>query len=302
MKRKTFEFHTAVLYDTQEKKLVLIRTKEPRGGSAMNLRKLKLLCIFLPAAVTGGFEYIRHEFMLNLLSMETGNVYITLMTLLLSYFFTAWMFEQIERSNQSLAEEKTKRAVYEERERFANELHNNLAQTLFFLNVKLKQGKIEEARAAVSEIDNHLRQAIFNLRTLPEEGTSLKDRLSKWLTDWETLSGIDVETRIGLPERVFAPAEEVLLFGIVQEAFTNIRKHSEATKACLSLQGGKDNWSLEIRDNGKGLLNIQSSHKHYGIPMMQKKANKLGACFTLTAPDGEKGTRLHLYREKECWL
>ncbi|MDT2304278.1 hypothetical protein P7H21_10305 [Paenibacillus larvae] len=48
MKRKTFEFHTAVLYDTQEKKLVLIRTKEPRGGSAMNLRKLKLLCIFLP--------------------------------------------------------------------------------------------------------------------------------------------------------------------------------------------------------------------------------------------------------------
>lgn len=263
----------------------------------MNLRKLKLLCIFLPAAVIGGFEYIRHEFMLNLLSMETGNVYITLMTLLLSYFFTTWMFEQIERSNQSLAEEKTKRAVYEERERFANELHDNLAQTLFFLNVKLKQGKIEEAKAAVSEIDNHLRQAIFNLRTLPEEGTTLKDRLSKWLTDWETLSGIDVETRIDLPEKVFTPAEEVLLFGIVQEAFTNIRKHSEATKALLSLQGEKDNWFLEIRDNGKGLGHSPSAHNHYGIPMMQKKANELGACFMLSAQDGERGTRLQLYRK-----
>ena len=63
------------------------------------------------------------------------------------------------------------------------ELHDDLAQTLFFLNVKLRQGDIEEAKAAVSEIDNSLRQAIFNLRTPPEEGTSLEQRIHTYLRE-----------------------------------------------------------------------------------------------------------------------
>lgn len=63
----------------------------------------------------------------------------TLLTLLLSYLFGTWMFGRIQSMNVKLAEEQAKRAVYEERERLAQELHDNIAQILFFMNVQLKK-------------------------------------------------------------------------------------------------------------------------------------------------------------------
>ncbi|MCK9906283.1 histidine kinase, partial [Frankia sp. Cpl3] len=118
--------------------------------------------------------------------------------------------------NEKLVEEQARRAVYEERERLARELHDGIAQSLFFLNVKLKQDQLDDARIAVSAIDSHVRQAIFNLRSLPEEGSAFSARLDKWLTQWSALSGIDVIHDLAIAEGFFSPAEEVQLFGVIQ--------------------------------------------------------------------------------------
>lgn len=249
----------------------------------MSLRLFKLFTIFVPVVIIGGFEYIRHEFLLNYLTMEAGNFSITVITLLLSYLFASWMFQSIERSNEQLTMGEARRAVYEERERLARELHDDLAQTLFFLNVKLKQGDLEEAKAAVSEIDNSLRQAIFNLRTPPEEGTSLEQRIHKFLNDWRLITGIELQEELEMDENSFSPAEEVQLFGIIQEAFTNIRKHSMATEAAILLEAQSDAWKLHITDNGRGLLHSEAIGTKYGIELMQKRASELGATFELKA-------------------
>ncbi|OPH51988.1 two-component sensor histidine kinase [Paenibacillus ferrarius] len=253
----------------------------------MSLRVFKLFTIFIPVIIIGGFEYIRHEFLLNYLTMEAGNFLITVITLLLSYLFASWMFESIERSNEKVTMGEARRAVYEERERLARELHDDLAQTLFFLNVKLKQGDIEEAKAAVSEIDNSLRQAIFNLRTPPEEGTGLEQRIHKFLKDWQLVTGIELQEKLQIEVHHFSAAEEVQLFGIIQEAFTNIRKHSQATEATIVLKAQPDSWLLHITDNGCGLQLHGEKSKKYGIELMQKRAAELDAAFELTTKDPE---------------
>ncbi|SDN28949.1 two-component system, NarL family, nitrate/nitrite sensor histidine kinase NarX [Paenibacillus sp. yr247] len=245
----------------------------------MSLRLFKIFTIFVPVIIIGGFEYIRHEFLLNYLTMEAGNFSITIITLLLSYLFASWMFQSIERSNEKVTIGEARRAVYEERERLARELHDDLAQTLFFLNVKLKQGDLEEAKAAVSEIDNSLRQAIFNLRTPLEEGTSLEQRIHKFLKDWHLVTGIELQEKLIIEERSFSSGEEVQLFSIIQEAFTNIRKHSKATEAAILLEAHPKAWQLHITDNGCGLHNLQGKGKKYGIELMQKRAAELGATF-----------------------
>ncbi|NOU99866.1 sensor histidine kinase [Paenibacillus planticolens] len=247
----------------------------------MSLRIYKLFTIFVPVIIIGGFEYIRHEFLLNYLTMEAGNFAITVITLLLSYLFASWMFQSIERSNEQLTIGEARRAVYEERERLARELHDDLAQTLFFLNVKLKQGDLEEAKAAVSEIDNSLRQAIFNLRTPPEEGTGLDQRIHKFLREWRLVTGIELQEKLTIDETSFSPSEEVQLFGIVQEAFTNIRKHSMATEAEIVLEAQPHAWMLKITDNGRGLQHAEAKGKKYGIELMHKRAAELGAVFEL---------------------
>ncbi|MNI12581.1 Sensor histidine kinase LiaS [compost metagenome] len=258
----------------------------------MSFRVLKLFAVMLPCMIIGGFEYIRHEFLLAYLSMEAGNFYITLITLVLSYLFATWMFRSIEQTNLKLSQEEARRAVYEERERLAGELHDNLAQTLFFLNVKLKQGHLEDAKAAVSEIDNSLRQAIFNLRTPPEAGSAFIIRLNKWLQDWTAITGIELTQEINIPEQAFNSYEEVQLFGIIQEAFTNIRKHSKAEHASIKLHMTEEGWGLHITDDGCGLDSNQGTSKQYGIDLMQKRAHELGASWELQTQSEGYGVQL----------
>jgi two-component system nitrate/nitrite sensor histidine kinase NarX len=271
---------------------------------------LKWLTIALPTLLIGGFEYARHDLFEQYLSMQTGNLYITLLTLLLSYLFASWVFRSFERINRRLAEEQTKRAIYEERERLARELHDHIAQTLFFTGVMLKQGKIEEARSAVSDIDQQLRQAIFNLRVPPDKSAGFAARLSGWLEEWSELSGIRVRTQVELPDGALAQAEELQLFAIVQEAFANIRKHSQAYHAELTLRAGQDCWTLVVADDGIGLgvaTNANNAaggrgdgrcaQQRYGLELIARRARELGAAYELTSATADgSGTKLTVTR------
>lgn len=269
----------------------------------MSLKTLKWLTVLLPPFIIGGFEYVRHRFLLQVLTMEAGNVYITLIALVLSFLFATWMFRKIERINRRLAEEQSRRAVYEERERFAQELHDDIAQILFFLNVKLKQGKTEEARSAVAEIDNQLRQAIFNLRTPPSEGTSFTARISAWLQEWSAMTGIRVDLRLDVPDGFFRVAQELQLFGVIQEACTNIRKHSRASRAAVTLEPleperpgnghGKRGWRLSVKDNGIGMPDFLTEPAGYGLTLLNKRARGLQAVLKVLSPP-EGGTEIEM--------
>lgn len=267
---------------------------------------LKLCTILLPPFLIGSAEYIRHELLLDYISMEAGNVWITLITLAITFLYAQWMFRKIAKTNVQLAEEQARHAVYEERDRLADELHDNIAQTLFFLNVKLQKGHINEAKSAVSEINSHLRQAIFNLRTTQDEVVAFPERIRHYLSEWSLVSGIDCDVSAEMPEHYLSVGEEVQLFGLIQEAFTNIRKHSGADKSELSLfVAGPDGWVLSISDNGAGLPGkapstfLPQGEKQeppeyagrYGLAMMHKRAEALGGYLDVYAPQSG-GTRV----------
>jgi signal transduction histidine kinase len=247
----------------------------------MSYRTLKIFTILLPTILIGGFEFIRHQLLIRYLSMEEGNFLITLLIFILSFAFATWMFRLIQQTNEHLAQEQARRAVYEERERLARELHDGIAQTLFFLNIKLKQGHIEDARRAVSTIDNDLRQAIFNLRPLREGDRTFFARLEKWLSEWSALSGIEAEVQIEQPDFSFTENEEMYLFAIIQEAFSNIRKHADASLAALCFAADTEGWRLIITDNGKGFDGAPISVEKYGISMMEERATRLKASFSV---------------------
>lgn len=265
----------------------------------MSYRSLKILAILLPTILIGGFEFLRHSgmFIYNL-SMKTGNYLITILTFLLSCIFSAWVFKTIEEKNRRISSEREVRAIYEERERLAKELHDNIAQTLFLLKVNLKKGKIDEAQSLVNSIDSNLRQAIYNLRIKPTEHVPFSKRVAKWLDDWSTVSGIDIKVSIVMPENYFASTEEVLLFSIIQEAFMNIRKHSEAKKAFFFLYANKGNWELKIEDNGKGFLINDIPSTKYGIKMLIERAHKVNGDIRIFS-EREFGTRITIKGGKE---
>jgi two-component system nitrate/nitrite sensor histidine kinase NarX len=155
---------------------------------------------------------------------------------------------------------------------------------------------MEDAKSAVSDINNQVRQAIYNLRISPDEGTAFAERTRLWLQEWSMVTGIDVKMELMLEPAYFTPVEEVHLFGLMQEAFTNIRKHSQASSAALLIQAENRGWQLRITDNGRGVDVLDGQNK-YGIAMMKKRAEELNAQFELNnLTDG--GTVLHVIRLK----
>ena len=262
-----------------------------RGAIRMSFRTLKILTILIPPLLIGSFELIRHSVLLYHMSMETGNYLIILLTLVVSYVFSTWMFKMIEEKNHRLATEREMRAVYEERERLAKELHDNIAQTLFLLKVNLKKGKINEASGLVNSIDANLRQAIYNLRVNPLEMISFPKRVENWLTEWSTVSGIETNVTIQITEGYFSPSEEVQLFGIIQEAFTNIRKHSDAKSAGLLLQTIPNGWEMKIEDDGKGFSKKERSLNQYGLVMLKERVEKIDAVLEISS-EKNHGTKI----------
>ncbi|WP_248736719.1 sensor histidine kinase [Neobacillus rhizosphaerae] len=257
----------------------------------MSFRTLKIISILLPPLLIGSFELIRHSVLLHNLSMETGNYLIILLTLVISYVFTSWMFKMMEEKNHRLATEREMRAVYEERERLAKELHDNIAQTLFLLKVNLKKGKINEASGLVNSIDANVRQAIYNLRVNPLEMISFPKRVENWLNEWSTVSGIETKVTIQLSEGYFNPSEEVQIFGIIQEAFTNIRKHSGAQTAVLLVQMIPHGWEMKIEDDGKGFSKNDRRPSQYGLIMLKERVEKMDAMLDIFS-EINKGTKI----------
>ncbi len=253
----------------------------------MTFRLLQIFTVLLPTLLIGGFEYVRHEFLMPYMSMETGNLVITLLTFVIFFNFSLWIFHTIRNMNERLAEERAKRAVYEERERLARELHDGIAQSLFYLNVTLKKGNLDEARKVVSTMDSHVRQSIFNLRTSPEEANTFRERVERWLSQWSTLSGIAVTHDVSVPDGFFPPRSEMQLFGVIQEAFNNIQKHAGAQHAYIHLHTRTPRfWELTIQDDGVGIdTHCNTADKHYGLKIMSERAEQINASFWIGKSD-----------------
>jgi two-component system nitrate/nitrite sensor histidine kinase NarX len=257
----------------------------------MTFRTLKILTVIVPTIVIGGFEFFRHTIIHRYISMETGNYIITILTLIISTIYANWMFKTIELKNQRISAERELRAVYEERERLAKELHDSIAQSLFLLKVDLKKNKMQEAGAVVNSIDTNLRQAIFNLRLKPDEDGSFFGRVHSWIEQWSTVTGVETQIDILIVDGFFSPTEEVHLFGIIQEAFTNIRKHANARNACLLLISEGENWELNIEDDGDGFSVNQVHSQQYGLEMLEERVNKLGAILDIISKES-LGTKI----------
>ena len=86
-----------------------------------------------------------------------------------------------------------------------------------------------------------------------------------------------------------APPLESAIFRIAQEALNNIRRHSRAEKACISLTCRDGHLRLEITDDGVGFLPEEIGDENFGLQGIRQRARLLGGSTTITSVHG-RGT------------
>src|SRR5262245_36865039 len=170
------------------------------------------------------------------------------------------------------------RAQDEERRRIARDLHDSTGQNLIAATLLL--GRIEDALPAAAkpilgQVEEALQQSIREVRTvsyllhpplLDEMG--LGPALRGYVDGYMERSGLVVALRIAPDIDRLPPDTEMAVFRVVQEALTNVSRHSQSPTARIRLarKNGSDGQSivLTIEDAGRGMPAIGSDRALIG--------------------------------------
>lgn len=193
------------------------------------------------------------------------------------------------------------RRLEEERSRVSRELHDELGQILTALNLNLnwlgrRIGDVgTDILERIDESTEYVRRMIASVRTLSRSlrpvtlgHEGLVEAVRSHVAEFEQYAGISCKMKVVPPDLAVSEPLATTAFRIVQEALTNVARHSKATRCRVGIKTVDDLLVLEIRDNGIGLkAKDQAGRVSLGIPGMRERAEIIGG--TLTVANNPKG-------------
>lgn len=188
------------------------------------------------------------------------------------------------------------RATLQERNRIAREIHDSVGHYLTAQSIQLENtavfltkepskaaNHLAKARQLGKEALANIRASVATLRTNPLE-RSLNEILEQLIADFKLNTNIAIASKISLTS--LSTEINTTIYRIVQEALTNITKHSGATMVDLQLQQIENKIELTIQDNGCG-FNPTDNTTGFGLQGIQERTKALEGNFTLQSELGK---------------
>ncbi|MGE0080705.1 MAG: type IV pili methyl-accepting chemotaxis transducer N-terminal domain-containing protein [Thiohalomonadaceae bacterium] len=182
-------------------------------------------------------------------------------------------------------------ALFEERSVIARELHDSLAQSLSYLKIQVSRldlalkrpdgaahaaDIVQELREGVSSAYRQLRELLTTFRLKMdgrELGAALEETIDEFATRHPEVS-FRLENR--LPSGRLSANEEIHVLQIIREALSNVVRHAHARNAAVCLcSDDAGSIFVTIEDDGRGIPNEAERRGHYGIAIMQDRAQGL---------------------------
>jgi signal transduction histidine kinase len=326
--RKTNEF--GQILELQEQQRVFAATLGAEGGSLAQIApgsRLQVTGVWNNEPAAGpvpGDKVAKGQFLasLNLLLRSPADVVVvrsppwwtrrrtvTLVgTLLLVLFVTLLWVHLLRRrlERQRAAQLAFSRQVLErledERRRIAVNLHDSLGQILLAIKNQAllamqrtpdEQGwrqRLDEISGASSQAIEEVRQITHGLRPYQLDRLGLTQAIRASIERASSNGAILFASRVENIDGRFDKDAEIHIYRIVQEAVTNVVKHSGATEATVVLKHRPAKVSLSIRDNGRGFDPAQpATQAHdlgYGLSGIAERVQILGGTLLIDSRPG----------------
>ncbi len=234
------------------------------------------------------------------------------------YFYQAWWFYTLLCAVAAVAAVRLFRwrltrakgelgVVLEERNRIAREWHDTLMAGFAAISWQMETTArllgsetsaaakaCELARNMVRHCQTEARRILWDLRENQEATGPLSSALSNALTPLGAEKGVDMRLQVEGQEVPLAPGSIHHLVCIGQEAVTNALRHAVPNIVSVHLQYHADWLSLSVKDDGCGFRasdKLSALHGHFGIPVMEERARKLGGSLRVETSAGN-GTEI----------
>jgi signal transduction histidine kinase len=230
-----------------------------------------------------------------------------------------WWEHQLEQRVRERTEEvhrlvaRVINAQEEERRRLAQELHDDTAQALAALLMRMEalrdsvspdeelvRRHIEPTVAQGARALEDLRRVIMGLRPAALDDLGLVAALRSYAGSVLVTAGVSLDFSVQGRERRLPRAEEVALFRIMQEAMNNIARHSEAKNATVRLDFQDGQLVATVEDDGRGFDLDQVQARGWGLIGMRERSDIVDARLEVaSAPNKGTSVKVELSFEEE---
>ncbi len=191
----------------------------------------------------------------------------------------------------------------EERSRIAREIHDELGQLLTALNMDIggllktaeplnqdQKTMARRIRQALTQTISSVQRIAAELRPAALDDFGLVAAIESEVHTFEERTGVECDLSFPSDTLSFGSEVDAAIYRIVQEAMTNVARHSDATRLEIKLRQSDGVASLEIRDDGKGIpADKVRDHRSLGIIGMRERARRIGAMVEVEGAPG-RGT------------
>ena len=214
--------------------------------------------------------------------------------------------ELAEASHRDLLQRLTT-AQEDERRRIARDLHDEMGQDLSALIIKLQivkddcpdpslaRDRIKELKSLTDQIGRDIHNLAVKLRPTALDDLGVQTALAHYVERWSAQSRIAADYQVVCPDNERPPmAVETVLYRVVQEALTNVFRHSKAQRVSVVLQLSQDYAIVVVEDNGVG-FDLESTtlpmgdEGRLGLLGMQERVTLVGGILTFESTPG-RGT------------
>jgi two-component system nitrate/nitrite sensor histidine kinase NarX len=195
-----------------------------------------------------------------------------------------------------------------QRERIAAHLHDNTAQSLSIIGLKVDQvaamlgsalgddgaEQLRTIKSISQQLMAHVRAAFGELSQAAPQSDDLVTALAGCIEIFTQTARVPVEFSIAgagaLPADAQAQAVQ-----IVREALNNVARHAQAGSVQVKLLGDGETLRIVVQDNGVGfdLRSVGADQRHLGTILMHERAQRSGGSLTINSHPG-RGTQVTL--------
>ncbi|MBE1531218.1 sensor histidine kinase [Actinomadura algeriensis] len=205
--------------------------------------------------------------------------------------------EELAAARLELADAHRREGAAQERDRFAREIHDTLAQGLASIVVLAEAARADltgnpATSARLTSIERTARENLAEARVLVgaarrDASGSVARTLRRTLDRFAEDTGLAVDAE--LADVDCDQATRIALLRCTQESLANVRKHAAASVVSVVLAGGADAVELEVTDDGRGF--DVAAARGFGLAGMRRRLAELGGEVTVTSSPGD-GTRV----------
>ena len=191
-----------------------------------------------------------------------------------------------------------------ERKRIAGELHDSLGQNLMIIYNDIQQysqrkeiapNELKSLFPEVKETIEEVREIARNLHPHQLEQLGLTKAIKSIVRKLSGSTNINFHSDIGSVDEFLPSDQWIHVYRIIQEALTNIIKHSKATEVKIELKKEGKNIFMLIEDNGVGIKSIFEKTKNgFGLENLKERARLLNAKLEISSPLN-KGVNVLMY-------